>query len=90
MINFNLNYIIAFTFGILVLFILVRLLYLPMRMIMRFLGNTVMGGILLALFNLAGAYWGLQIGLNVITAIIIGFLGVPGIILLLILQRITI
>ncbi|HHT46139.1 MAG TPA: pro-sigmaK processing inhibitor BofA [Firmicutes bacterium] len=89
MINFDLNFMIALFFGILVLYILARLLYLPMRIIMRFLGNTVMGAIMLALFNLAGAYWGLQIGINVITAVIIGFLGIPGIIMLLILQRVT-
>ncbi|MGI6327997.1 MAG: pro-sigmaK processing inhibitor BofA family protein [Dethiobacteria bacterium] len=89
MFNFDLNYIIAFFFGVLVLYILAKLLYVPMKIILRFLGNTVIGGLLLALFNIVGSFWGLQIGLNVITAVIIGLMGIPGIILLLILQRIT-
>lgn len=89
MFNFDLNYIIAFFFGVLVLYILAKLLYVPMRIVLRFLGNTVIGGLLLALFNMVGPIWGLQIGLNVITAVIIGLMGIPGIVLLLILQRIT-
>ncbi|MGI6319087.1 MAG: pro-sigmaK processing inhibitor BofA family protein [Dethiobacteria bacterium] len=89
MFNFDLNYIIAFFFGVLVLYILAKLLYAPMRIILRFLGNTVTGGLLLALFNMVGSFWGVQIGLNVITAVITGIMGIPGIILLLILQRIT-
>ncbi len=89
MFNFDLNYILAFFFGVLVLYILAKLLYLPMRIVLRFLGNTVLGGLLLALFNVAGSFWGLQIGLNIITAIIIGFMGIPGIALLIVLQRMT-
>lgn len=89
MFNFDLNYILAFFFGVLVLYILAKLLYLPMRIVLRFLGNTFLGGLLLALFNVAGSFWGLQIGLNIITAIIIGFMGIPGIALLIILQRMT-
>ncbi|NLL20158.1 MAG: pro-sigmaK processing inhibitor BofA [Firmicutes bacterium] len=89
MFNFDLNYIIAFFFGVLVLYILAKLLYAPMRIILRFLGNTITGGLLLALFNMVGSFWGVQIGLNVITAVITGIMGIPGIILLLILQRIT-
>ena len=78
MFNFDLNYIIAFFFGVLVLYILAKLLYAPMRIILRFLGNTVTGGLLLALFNMVGSFWGVQIGLNVITAVITGIMGIPG------------
>jgi inhibitor of the pro-sigma K processing machinery len=89
MINFDLNYIIAFFFGILVLYILARLLYFPLRVFLRFLGNTVAGGLLLVFFNLVGGFWGVQIGINIVTAIIIGLMGIPGIILIYLLQRIT-
>jgi inhibitor of the pro-sigma K processing machinery len=89
MLNFDLNFIIAFFFGILVIYILARLLYFPLRIFVRFLVNTVAGGVLLVVFNFAGAFWGIQIGLNVITALIVGLMGIPGIILLLVLQRLT-
>ncbi|MDO9534164.1 MAG: pro-sigmaK processing inhibitor BofA family protein [Bacillota bacterium] len=89
MINFDLNFILAFFFGIIVLYILARLLYFPFKIFIRFLGSAVLGGIMLALFNLIGTIWGVQIGLNVITAAITGFMGVPGIILIFLLQRIT-
>jgi inhibitor of the pro-sigma K processing machinery len=89
MLNLDINFIIAFFFGVLVIYILARLLYFPLRIFLRFLLNTLVGGILLALFNVFGAFWGVQIGLNVVTALIVGIMGVPGVILLLILQHLT-
>jgi inhibitor of the pro-sigma K processing machinery len=89
MINFDLNFILAFFFGIIVLYILARLLYFPFKIFIRFLVSAVLGGIMLAIFNVVGTIWGIQIGLNVITAAITGFMGVPGIVLILLLQRIT-
>ena len=89
MLNLDINFIIAFFFGVLVIYILARLLYFPLRIFLRFLLNTLVGGILLALFNVFGAIWGVQIGLNVVTALIVGIMGVPGVILLLILQHLT-
>jgi inhibitor of the pro-sigma K processing machinery len=89
MINFDLNFILAFFFGIIVLYILARLLYFPFKIFIRFLVSAVLGGVMLAIFNVVGTIWGIQIGLNVITAAITGFMGVPGIVLILLLQRIT-
>lgn len=89
MFNLDANMILAFFFGILVIYILARLLYFPLRVFLRFLLNTIVGGLLLALFNVFGAIWGVQIGLNVVTALVVGMMGVPGVILLLILQHLT-
>jgi len=85
----DLNFIIAFVFGLLLLYLLVRVLYLPLRIGLKLLGNAVVGGLLLAVFNAVGSFFGLTIGLNVVTAFVTGFLGIPGIILLLVLQRLT-
>ena len=89
MFDLDLNFILAFLFGIFVLYLLARVLYFPLRIFFRFLVNSIAGGVLLAVFNYFGAFWGLQIGLNIITALVVGFLGIPGIFLLLILQRLT-
>lgn len=83
------NFIIAFVFGLLLLYLLVRVLYLPLRIGLKLLGNAVVGGLLLAVFNAVGSLFGLTIGVNVVTAFVTGFLGIPGIILLLVLQRLT-
>ncbi|NMB40451.1 MAG: pro-sigmaK processing inhibitor BofA [Firmicutes bacterium] len=89
MFDLDINFILAFLFGIFVLYLLARVLYFPLRIFFRFLLNSIAGGVLLAIFNYFGALWGLQIGLNIVTAIIVGLLGVPGILLLLILQYLT-
>jgi inhibitor of the pro-sigma K processing machinery len=85
----DLNLVIAFIFGLLLLYLLVRVLYLPLRIFLKLLGNALVGGILLAIFNAVGSLWGLTIGINVFTAFLTGILGIPGIILLLILQKLT-
>jgi inhibitor of the pro-sigma K processing machinery len=85
----DLNLVIAFVFGLFLLYLLVRVLYLPLRIFLKLLGNTLVGGILLAIFNAIGSLWGLTIGINILTAFVTGILGIPGIILLLILQKIT-
>ncbi|MGI5875498.1 MAG: pro-sigmaK processing inhibitor BofA family protein [Dethiobacteria bacterium] len=87
--DLNLNFIIAFFFGVLVLYILLRVFYFPLKIIGRFLTNSIIGGILLFLFNTVGAFWGVSIGINIVTAVITGILGIPGILLLLLLQRLT-
>ncbi len=89
MFNLDLNFIVAFFFGVLVLYILARILLFPLKVVLRFILNAVVGGGLLALFNILGGFWGLHIGINVVTAFIVGFTGVPGIVLLLIMQRLT-
>ena len=89
MYDIDINFVLAFLFGIFVLYLLARILYFPLRIFFRFLVNSIAGGILLAIFNYFGAFWGLQIGLNIVTALVVGLLGIPGIILLLILQHLT-
>lgn len=85
----QLNQIIAIFFGLLVVYMLARLLYLPAKLFLIILGNTVVGGGLIALFNLLGVFWGISIGINVLTALLVGLLGVPGIFLLLVLQHLS-
>lgn len=85
----QLNQIIAIFFGLLVVYMLARLLYLPAKLFLIILGNTVAGGGLIALFNLLGVFWGISIGINVLTALLVGLLGVPGIFLLLVLQHLS-
>ena len=48
--------------------------------------NTVLGAVLLAIINFVGLYFDFYIALNIYSALIIGILGVPGLILLIILK----
>lgn len=81
--------IIAFALGIVLLYILGLLLVIPIKVILKLIGNALVGGLILVVVNLVGGLFGISIGINPITAIIVGFLGVPGVVLLLIIQLIT-
>lgn len=83
------NSIIFYGIGLLLLFLLGKLLLWPMKKILKLIGNGILGGITLLLFNVIGGFFGLSIVINPLNAIIVGFFGVAGVILLLILQVIV-
>ncbi len=85
--DIDLNIILAFIFGLMVLYLLARVLVYPMRILTKAVGNSLVGAVLLILFNLLGGLVGLSVGVNVVSALVVGFLGVPGLITLLIVQR---
>ncbi|MGI6036567.1 MAG: pro-sigmaK processing inhibitor BofA family protein [Limnochordia bacterium] len=82
----ELTVIIAYLFGLVLLYILARLLLIPLRLAIRLLINGVIGGLLLWLVNLLGMFVGVYLPINPITALVAGFLGIPGVILLLVLR----
>lgn len=71
-----------FVIGVLVLFIILKILSMPMKLIIKFLINALIGGVVLYVLNL----FGVGIVINWITALIVGFLGIPGVIIVAILQ----
>ena len=48
--------------------------------------NSILGGITIFLINLIGGMWGFHIGLNIFTSILVGVLGLPGTICLVIIK----
>ena len=72
--------------GVGILFIVLKLLALPMKLIIKLVINGIVGGIIIFFFFLIGANFGFVIDLNWITALLVGFLGVPGVIVVTILQ----
>jgi inhibitor of the pro-sigma K processing machinery len=62
------------------------LLVLPIKIIVRLVINGIIGAIALFAINIFSGLTGLVIGINPITALVAGFLGIPGIILLIFLQ----
>lgn len=59
------------------LFIVLKLLALPMKLIIKLVINGLVGGLIIFIVNLVGANFGFTIALNWITALIVGILGVP-------------
>lgn len=82
----DLTMIIPFAIGVLVLFIVLKLLTLPMKLIVKLLINSIVGGITIFVINLIGANFNFAIDLNWFSAIIVGVLGLPGAIIVAILQ----
>ncbi|MDI9441495.1 MAG: pro-sigmaK processing inhibitor BofA [Firmicutes bacterium] len=74
--------IVAYAAGVLLLYILGRALLIPLKAIFNLIVNAVIGGGVLLIINFIGGFWGFSIGVNPITALIVGLLGVPGVILL--------
>lgn len=78
----DVNVIIAFGFGILLLYIVGRMLLMPIRLVFRLIYNGLIGGVILWMINWIGAHFGFLIAINPVTALVVGFLGLPGVVLL--------
>ena len=88
MLDMDVNIILAFIFGLMVLYLLARILVYPMRILAKIVGNSLVGGVVIILFNVLGGVVGLSVGVNILSALVVGFLGIPGLITLLIVQAI--
>lgn len=86
--GFELSIILAYAFGLILLYVVGWILLIPIKLIIRLIWNGVIGGILLLLVNFVGGFLGIGIVINPITALVAGLLGVPGVVLLLLLQYI--
>lgn len=86
--DIELGVIVAYAAGLILLYFVGWILIIPLRYLVKLIINGIIGGILLFLINLLGGFIGLHIAINPLTAIIAGFLGVPGVVLLIVLQYI--
>jgi inhibitor of the pro-sigma K processing machinery len=80
--------VLAYAFGLLLLYIVGRVLIMPLKIVVKLIYNALIGGVVLLILNFIGGYIGLHIALNPVTALLVGFLGVPGVVMLLVLQYI--
>ena len=69
-----------------VLWIIGKIFSVPLIALFKLIVNSVLGGLLIFIINLIGSAWEFHIGLNVVTAVLVGLLGIPGAILLIILK----
>ena len=68
--------------GVALLFLIIKLLKWPLKILI----NGILGIILLYIANIVGSYIGFVLPVNAISALIAGFLGIPGIIFLVLFQ----
>lgn len=79
--------IIGYGIGILAIYIVAKLLSVPIRIISRLIFNGIAGGITLLLVNFVGEIFGITVAINALSALIAGLLGVPGVVLLIFLNN---
>ena len=82
----TLNTIMLLALAVLVVIVLVRVISAPIRLIFKLLINTIIGFAILFLVNLIGQNFGITIEMNVLHAVIVGIFGIPGVIVLILLQ----
>jgi len=78
--------ILTYAAGALLVLLALKIFVKPIKWLIRLLFNTLLGGAALLLINTFGGAWGLHVAVNPLTAFLTGLLGLPGVVLLLIIQ----
>lgn len=76
-------------FILIVFFLLIfgRILILPLKIIFKILLNSALGALLLYIINYIGKlFFGFGVGINIWTSLIVGLLGIPGAVLLILVK----
>ena len=85
-IGIELNVILAYAFGLILLYIIGYLLLVPIKWIVKLVYNGIVGGVMLLILNFVGGLFDYGIAINPITALVAGFLGIPGVIVMMIIR----
>jgi inhibitor of the pro-sigma K processing machinery len=70
--------ILAYSAGIMLIFMISWLFVKPFKFLGRLILNSLLGALFLMIFNYFGKYTGIFIGVNEVTALLLGILGIPG------------
>lgn len=68
------------------LFIFGKIFIVPIKKILRLVFNSVLGGLAIFVINIIGSNFGFHIGLNFFTSIVVGILGLPGVVCLIVVK----
>jgi inhibitor of the pro-sigma K processing machinery len=77
---------IAYIIGIILLFLLGKLLLVPLKVLFKLVVNALIGGAVLLGINYVGGIFNYHIAFNILSALIVGTFGIPGVILLILLK----
>lgn len=77
----------AYVFGIIVILLVLRALFFPLKIALNVVYHGIIGAVILWSLNIVGQFLGLHFPLNPISALTVGYLGIPGVGLLYALQR---
>ncbi len=80
------NNMLVFAASICFIFLFGRIFVKPLKFVCKLALNSVLGGLLILIINYIGQGFNFHIGLNIFTSALVGLLGLPGAVLLIILQ----
>ncbi len=80
------NVIMAALFLLVILYLVAQVFMKPIKLLWKLLFNSAVGIILLMVVNYIAAYFDFSLPINIITVLVAGFLGIPGILLLICFQ----
>ena len=81
-----LNVIMAALFLLVILYIVAQVFLKPVKLLWKLILNSAIRLVLLLVVNFGGTYFDFSLPINPITVLVAGFLGLPGIILLICFQ----
>lgn len=76
----------SFLIALIVLYIVLKIIAAPVKIIIKLMINAFVGGVVLFLINLVGAGFGFALNITWLTSLIVGIFGVPGVVLVILLQ----
>ncbi|NLX77636.1 MAG: pro-sigmaK processing inhibitor BofA [Clostridiaceae bacterium] len=82
----NLYILLAWVAGIAIVLFFGKALKVPLKIALKLLFNSLLGGMAIIVINYLGNFVDFYIPLNFFSALIVGTLGLPGVILLIILK----
>lgn len=68
------------------LFLFGKIFIIPIKKVLKIVFNSILGGFTIFLINMIGGIWGFHIGINIFTSIVVGLLGLPGAVCLVIIK----
>lgn len=80
--------ILAYSAGIMLIFMISWIFIKPLKLLGRLILNSLLGALFLLIFNYFSKFTEIYIGVNEVTALLLGILGIPGFIALLIVKLI--
>lgn len=80
------NIILAGILVLIILYVIAKVFMQPIKLLWKLVINSAIGIILLLIVNYVGAYVDFSLPINIITVLVAGFLGLPGILLLICFQ----
>lgn len=78
--------ILAYSAGIMLIFMVSWIFVKPLKFLGRLILNSLLGALFLIILNYFGQYTGVYIGVNEVTALLLGILGIPGFVALLVVK----